>query len=376
VQILTGIFVYRSRLAEKKVPFMRPNENIQVSVIIACRNERKYIRNLLDSICRQNLCGAKIEVLVADGMSIDGTRQVLDLYRQIVLPLRVIDNPDKIVSAGLNAAIREARGAVIIRMDAHSEYAPDYICRCLQVLNETNADNVGGPALTRAEGYLGHAIALAYHSKFSCGGAKFHDAEYEGYVDTVPYGCWRKSTLERIGLFDENLGRNQDDELNLRLVCSGGHVWQSPKIISWYRPRASLTDLFLQYFQYGFWKVSVIRKHGRPGSWRHLIPVACLLAGLALLLGIAGASLDGSAWWTAALLTTCVALAGLYVAVAAGAAFLVAANNGWQFLPVLPIVFATYHLSYGSGFLLGLAYRPAGGNRQSRMRQALTTITR
>jgi succinoglycan biosynthesis protein ExoA len=318
----------------------------------------------------------KIEVLVADGMSIDGTRQVLDLYRQIVLPLRVIDNPDKIVSAGLNAAIREARGAVIIRMDAHSEYAPDCICRCLQVLNETNADNVGGPALTRAEGYLGHAIALAYHSKFSCGGAKFHDAEYEGYVDTVPYGCWRKSTLERIGLFDENLGRNQDDELNLRLVCSGGHVWQSPKIISWYRPRASLTDLFLQYFQYGFWKISVIRKHGRPGSWRHLIPVACLLAGLALLLGIAGASLDGSAWWTAALLTTCVALAGLYVAVAAGAAFLVAANNGWQFLPVLPIVFATYHLSYGSGFLLGLAYRPAGGNRQSRMRQALTTITR
>jgi succinoglycan biosynthesis protein ExoA len=355
---------------------MRPNENIQVSVIVACRNERKYIRNLLDSICRQNLCGAKIEVLVADGMSIDGTRQVLDLYRQIVLPLRVIDNPDKIVSAGLNAAIREVRGAIIIRMDAHSEYSPDYICRCLQVLNETNADNVGGPALTHAEGYVGRAIALAYHSKFSCGGAKFHDAEYEGYVDTVPYGCWRKSTLERIGLFDETLGRNQDDELNLRLVCSGGQVWQSPKIISWYRPRASLAELFLQYFQYGFWKVSVIRKHGKPGSWRHLIPAACLLAGLALLLGIAGASLDGSAWWTAALLTTCVALTGLYVAVAAGAAFLVAANNGWQFLPVLPIVFATYHLSYGSGFLLGLAYRPAGGNRQSRMRQALTAITR
>ncbi len=355
---------------------MRPNENIQVSVIVACRNERKYIRNLLDSICRQNLCGAKIEVLVADGMSIDGTRQVLDLYRQIVLPLRVIDNPDKIVSAGLNAAIREARGAIIIRMDAHSEYAPDYIYRCLQVLSETNADNVGGPALTRAEGYLGQAIALAYHSKFSCGGAKFHDAEYEGYVDTVPYGCWRKSTLERIGLFDEALGRNQDDELNLRLICSGGQVWQSPKIISWYRPRASLVDLFLQYFQYGFWKVSVIRKHGKPGAWRHLIPAACLLAGLALLLGIVVASLNGSAWWTAASITTCALLAGLYVVAAVGAAFLVARNNGWHFLPVLPIVFATYHLSYGAGFLLGLAYRPAGGNRPSRMRQVLTTITR
>src|SRR5258707_785559 len=267
---------------------MQPNGNIQVSVIVACRNERKYIRNLLDSICRQNLCGAKIEVLVADGMSIDGTRQVLDLYRQIVLPLRVIDNPDKIASAGLNAAIREARGAIIIRMDAHSEYAPDYICRCLQVLNETNAENVGGAALTRAEGYLGRAIALAYHCKFSCGGAKFHDAQYEGYVDTVPYGCWRKSTLERVGLFDEDLGRNQDDELNLRLIRSGGQVWQSPRIISWYRPRAGLNDLFFQYFQYGFWKVSVIRKHGRPASWRHLMPVVSLLAGLALLLGITG----------------------------------------------------------------------------------------
>ena len=130
---------------------MQQTQKIQVSVIVACRNERKYIRDLLDSICRQHLGGAKIEVLVADGMSDDGTRQILDLYRRIVLPLRVIDNPDKIVSAGLNAAIREARGAIIIRMDAHSEYAPDYISRCLETLQETDADKVGGPALTRAD---------------------------------------------------------------------------------------------------------------------------------------------------------------------------------------------------------------------------------
>lgn len=375
MQILTLIFISRSLPAEKG-PLMRPGENINVSVIVACRNERKYIRNLLDSICRQDLGGAKIEVLVADGMSIDGTRKVLDLYKRVVLPLRVIDNPDKIVSAGLNAAIREAQGAIIIRMGAHSEYAPDYICRCLQVLNETNADNVGGPALTLAEGYLGRAIALAYHSKFSCGGPKFHDAQYEGYVDTVPYGCWRKSTLERLGLFDENLGRNQDDELNLRLICSGGKIWQSPKIISWYRPRSSLADLFNQYFQYGFWKVSVIRKHGKPASWRHLIPAASLLAGFALLLGIAGACLDGSGWWKAALFTTSAALAGLYVAAAGGTAVLVARNNRWRFLPILPIVFATYHLSYGSGFLLGMASRPASADRASRARQVLTTIAR
>src|SRR6202171_563423 len=157
---------------------MQRTENALVSVIVACRNERKYIRNFLDSLCRQALGGAKIEVLIADGMSDDGTRQVLELYRRIVLPLHVIDNPDRIVSAGLNAAIRAARGDIIIRMDAHSEYAPDYISRCFEVLNETNADTVGGPALTRADGYLARTIALAYNNGFACGGAKFHNAQY------------------------------------------------------------------------------------------------------------------------------------------------------------------------------------------------------
>ena len=355
---------------------MQPSENIRVSVIVACRNERKYIRNCLDSLCRQVLGDIKIEVLIADGMSDDGTRQILDLYRRIVLPLRVIDNPDKIASAGLNAAIRAARGEIIIRMDAHSEYAPDYVCRCLEVLNETSADNVGGPALTRADGYLGRAIALAYHCAFSCGGAKFHDVEYEGYVDTVPYGCWRKSTLERIGLFDESLSRNQDDELNLRLISSGGRIWQSPRIVSWYRPRATLTALFRQYFQYGFWKVSVIRKHTKPGSWRHLIPGACLLIGVALFLGAVGASLSGSESWKSAFITACAGFAAPYFAVSVGAAFLIARRRGWRFLPVLPIVFATYHFSYGLGFVLGLAYNPTTANRHSRLQHAITAITR
>jgi glycosyltransferase involved in cell wall biosynthesis len=355
---------------------MQGRENTHVSVIVACRNEIAHIHNFLDSLCRQASGGTKIEVLIADGMSDDGTRQVLELYKRIVLPLRVIDNPDRIVSAGLNAAIRAARGEIIIRMDAHTEYAPDYICRCLEVLNETNADNVGGPALTRANGYMAHAIALAYHARFTCGGAKFHDAEYEGYVDTVPYGCWRKSTLERIGLFDEGLSRNQDDELNLRLISSGGKIWQSPIIASWYRPRDRLTALFHQYFQYGFWKVSVLRKHGKPASWRHLIPGACLLIGVAALLAAAGASLSGSALWESVFITTCAVLAGLYFAASAGAAFLVARRGAWDFLPVLPIVFATYHLSYGLGFLLGLAYNVSTGDHPSRMRRVLTAITR
>src|SRR5262249_47627952 len=150
--------------------------------------------------------------------------------------------------------------------------ASDYCRRCLEALRLTGADNVGGAARTKASGLRARAIAAAYHSRFSTGGAKFHDERYEGYVDTVTYGCWHKSTLERLGLFDETLARNQDDELNLRLVRAGGKIWQSAAVVSWYRPRSSISALCRQYFQYGFWKVAVIRKHVLPASWRHLAP--------------------------------------------------------------------------------------------------------
>jgi hypothetical protein len=134
--------------------------------------------------------------------------------------------------------------------------------------------------------------------------------------------------------------------------------------------------LFNQYFQYGFWKVSVIRKHGKPASWRHLVPGACLLVGFLLLLGAAGASLTGSAWWKSVFITGWALSAGLYFAASASTTFLLAKRNGWRFLPVLPIVFATYHLSYGLGFLLGLAYHPANSDRSSSTHGVLTANTR
>lgn len=350
--------------------------SVLVTVVVPCRNEIRFIRRFLDSVMQQDFTGMKVEVLIADGMSDDGTRELLDQCAPAFPAVRILDNPEKIVSAGLNAAIREASGEVIIRMDVHSEYAPDYLQNCLRVLNETGAGNVGGPALTRAAGYMAQAIALAYHTRFACGGAKFHDPKYEGFVDTVTYGCWRKSTLERIGIFDESLVRCEDHDMNGRLIAAGGKIWQSPKITSWYWPRTSLRRLFHQYFQYGFWKVAVIRKHRKHAAWRHLVPVTCLLISIGLLLGIAGASLSGSVWWKSVFVITGVASAGLYCAASAGAAFSVAKRDGWRFLPVLPIVFGTYHLSYGLGFLLGLSYHPTAGNRHFRLRKVLTAITR
>lgn len=327
---------------------------VQLTIIVACRNEKAHIRQLLDSLLAQEMCGMTWEAIIADGMSDDGTREILREYGARNPQLRSLDNPRRVVSPGLNAAIGAARGSIIIRMDAHTSYAPDYCRRCVAELERTGADNVGGPARTRTEGTRARAFAAAYHSRFSTG-ARFHDETYEGWIDTVPYGCWRKETLERLGLFDENLVRNQDDELNLRLIRAGGKIWQSPQIVSWYAPRATLRALFLQYFQYGFWKAAVVRKHRLPGSWRHLVPVAFVLSHILLfaacIITAAGNSrefaLAGGLW---------LALVVAYAAANVAASVTAARQSGWATLPYLPAVFTVYHFSWGLGFLAGFRW--------------------
>src|SRR5262249_37522272 len=137
---------------------------------------------------------------------------------------------------------------------------------------ETGADKVGGPWVAEGKGYVGRAIAAAFQSPFAVGGARGHDPNYEGIVDLVYLGCWRRGVFDWFGLFDEELVRNQDDEFDLQLIRAGGTIWQSPRIRSWNQPRGSLRTLFLQYMQYGYWKVRVIQKHKIPASTRHLMP--------------------------------------------------------------------------------------------------------
>jgi hypothetical protein len=205
--------------------------------------------------------------------------------------------------------------------------------------------NVGGPWIAKGTGYTSRAIAAAFQSAFAVGGAKGHDPDYEGEVDTVYLGCWRKETLLRIGLFDQELIRNQDDELNFRLRRHGGRIWQSPLIKSWYRPRSSLASLYQQYLQYGYWKVRVIQKHGRPASLRHLVPV-CFALGLV------------SGWIPGLVCTPFGAVYGgalaLYALLSLTFACGAARKTGWELFPFLPIVFFVYHLSYGLGFARGL----------------------
>lgn len=335
---------------------MAPNAKASVSVVVACRNEKEAIRPFLDSLLSQEMQNISWEIIIADGMSDDGTWEILQACAATSTRLRVISNPGRIVSTGLNAAIRAASGNIIIRLDAHTIYAADYCRRCVEELERTNAENVGGPARTQTEGVRSRAVAAAYHSPFSTGGGRFHNVDYEGWVDTVPYGCWRKETLERIGLFDEALVRNQDDELNLRLVRAGGRIWQSPSIKSWYSPRSSLKALFRQYFQYGFWKVAVIRKHSIPASWRHLAPIAFVLANITCWLIMTVTKIAGMSTWFAFSSGLWLSMMSMYAAALLSASVMTARRKGWDTLPYLPAAFATYHLSYGLGFFIGLRW--------------------
>src|SRR5262244_2676614 len=253
-----------------------------VSLIVPCRNEKHYIEPCIRALLAQTLPAGSFEIIVADGLSDDGTREILARLAAAYACLHLVDNPGRIVATGLNAAIRAARSRIIVRIDVHTQYAPDYVRQCLAVLHETGADNVGGPWVAQGTGYIGRAVAAAFQSPFAVGGARGHNPHYTGPVDTVYLGCWPREVFDRIGFFDEELVRDQDDEFNLRLTRAGGKIWQSPRIKSWYHPRESLGSLFQQQIQYGYWKVRVIQKHKIPASIRHLVP-GCFVLSLIFL---------------------------------------------------------------------------------------------
>ncbi len=315
-----------------------------ISVIVPCRNERHYIDAFCDSVLQQVLpAGWRMEVLIADGNSDDGTRERL-VQRCAADPrLMTIDNPCRIVSTGLNACIATAQGSVMARLDVHSQFAPDYLAQCIQALEQTLADNVGGPWVAVGTGLTGSAIAAAFQNRWVVGGALSRNTQYDGEVDTVYLGCWPRRTFERFGLFDESLVRNQDDEHNLRLRLGGGSIWQSPLIRSSYQPRDSLGHLFAQQRQYGYWRPFVMRKHGQPGSVRQLVPALFVAA-------VAGSAL--AAWWSVWPLAALAVAYALYITAATVSA--ARSANNWRLVTRLPAVIAAFHVGYGLGTWRGL----------------------
>lgn len=323
-----------------------------VSVVMPVRNEAAHIRASLGAVLAQDYPRDRFEVLVADGRSDDGTRATIQAMAAEHPNLFLVDNPGRVVAPGLNSALRQARGEIIVRVDGHCEIAPDYLRRAVETLQNHRSDGVGcvgGPIETIGREPVSQAIAVAMSSPFGVGGSAFRMADAESHgariVDTVAFPGWTREALERVGLFDEELVRNQDDEHNYRLRKAGIKVMLDPALASRYYSRSSLRHLLRQYFQYGFWKVRVLQKHPRQMKARQFAPP---LLAAALLAGLLASPFSAVGRWFLAGTMASYLFANLL------ASLLTAARRGWRHLPVLPAAFVALHLGYGSGFLLGL----------------------
>lgn len=307
----------------------------------------------LGSVLSQTYPVSMMEVIVVDGVSDDDTAVgVSSLVERAnsdtpgsLKPFAVtlLENPGRIVPSSLNLALEVARGEVIIRIDGHCEIDSDYVDRCVALLDQTGADCAGGVIVNVGEGFLGRCIALAQASRFGVGPVAFRTKHAQGrYVDTLAFGAYRRKVFDEIGVFDEELVRNQDDEFNFRLVQHGGRIWLDPSTQVRYFSRPTLRGLWRQYFQYGFYKVAVIRKRKAVASIRHLVPAAFVLALIAGVVCLATASA-----------LPLLLLVAIYL-VAALVASLLCAPWSPKYWPVLPFVFGLIHLGYGLGFLAGI----------------------
>jgi len=318
-----------------------------VSVLIPIRNEETYIQGTLGTVLSQIYPTELIEILIIDGMSTDGTRAIITEIQECNPDrfIRLLDNPKKIVPTGLNIALRQARGDVIIRVDGHCEIAKDYVRQCVDLLSQKDADNVGGRMTAIASSSFGEAVATATSTPFGVGGARFHYSDEEEWVDTVYLGAWYKTLFKEIGCFDEELVRDQDDEFNYRLRSVGGKILLSPKIKSRYFPRSTPRSLWRQYYLYGFWKVRVLQKHTGQMRPRQFVPPT-FVASLIFTSVISPFSTYG---FMSMMLIICA-----YLIANLSSSILTAAKRGWCYFRFLPAVFAILHLSYGVGFLVGL----------------------
>jgi len=322
----------------------------KVSVIMPVRNEAGFIERSLGSVLKQDYPADLMEVIIADGMSSDGTREVVSrlIEDNGCFSIRILDNPKLIFPTGFNIGLKNAKGEVIVMLGGHTEIARDYIRQCVHYLNRQGVDCVGGPIETIAETEIGQAISFGMSSIFGVGGVAFRTQMNRlKEVDTAAFGAYRHSAIERCGIMNEEMVRNQDDEYNYRLRKKGGKILLAPDLHSRYYSRSSLRSLWQQYFQYGYWKVRVLQKHPRQMRLRHFVPPTFVGA-------LLGSALLAPFFESIRILLTLIA--GSYVAGNLLASGQIAWSKGWRHFPLLPIVFVILHLSYGSGFLVGLVH--------------------
>jgi succinoglycan biosynthesis protein ExoA len=320
-----------------------------VSVIIPCRNEEKTIQLVLDAIYGQTYPRELLQVVIADGFSEDRTREKIADFKSTHTDLDVLvaDNPQRIIPAGLNTAIRTSKGDLIVRMDAHSIPNPNYVALCVDALQRNVAQNVGGvwDIQPGKDNWIARSIATAAGNPLAVGDAHYRFTDKAAYVDTVPYGSYKRNLFDQIGLFDETLLANEDYELNTRILQSGGKIWLDPNIRCTYYARSNLRALSKQYYGYGFWKLQMLKRYPETLRWRQALPPAFILGLLVtLLVGI---------FWKPSLVLFAVVL-GLYLLILLGVGVHMAIKKRDILMLIgVPLAIITMHFSWGAGFIAG-----------------------
>jgi len=318
-----------------------------VSVIVPCYNEEKFIGPCLDSIIANGYPPDQMEVMVIDGISQDGTREIVADYVKGYPFIRLVDNPKRILASAWNLGIRNSRGDVIMALNAHGSYRPGYIASCVKHLDAYDADYAGGIIITRPRNHalMDEAVATVLSHPFGVGNSYFRiGLEKADWADTAAFGGYRRGLFEKTGLFNEDLARSQDMEFHLRLKKMGGKILLVPDMVCDYYIRSSLKEFCRDYFVNGYWVIYPLKFTRVAVSWRHLVPLAFVIS----LLGSAALypfhALFGGLF---------LSILGLYLAVnlyfSAGIAW---AKKDLRYLLVTPVLFTILHVGYGIGSLL------------------------
>jgi len=313
----------------------------RVTIAMPAFNEEPYIEACIASVQAQDYPAELIEVMIADGRSTDRTREILARLGEADPRIKVVDNPQRLQAAGLGLIVKQAAGDVIVRMDVHAEYAPDYVRTCVETLERTGADNVGGAQRAKAKTVFQRALCAALESPLGVGGARYRNSDEEGFVDTVFLGAFRRKVFETIGLWDPGAITNEDAELNQRILDAGGQIYLSRDIVVHYFPRDSFRSLARQYYRYGRGRARTLLKLGRFPTLRPAIPFL-MVTGAAVTLAIPPLwPVAGAAFATYALATGAEAVR-------------VGGRLGAGTIPTVWAIFPVLHFSHGAGFAAGL----------------------
>lgn len=314
------------------------------SIISPIRNEEDYISQCLQSIVDQDFDNTNYEVLVIDGMSTDRTREIVRKFQRQNNNIKLLDNPQKGRTTALNIGLKAAKGDIIVRIDGHAYFEKDYLHQCSIYLENFEADCVGGPIENIGKSFVGKAVSLAMSSLFGVGNARFRTSGREGYVDCLAFGAYRREVFEKIGYFDEEFTSSEDDEFNYRLRKFGSKIYFTPKIKSYYYPRSSLTKLWRQYFQYGFWKIRVLQKHFKMMQLRQFVPPLFTFSFL-------GSAFIGLIYKPA--LYVFIFIFFSYILSSLFFSLKISAKKGLKYFIILPLIFSILHFSFGLGFWWG-----------------------